>query len=210
MCLKEPCFPDCLKVSLVVPVFKMLVKGLQLKTSTLLVFFLWLVKSFEKFAKNRIVDHLEKCGLFSYFQYGFRSSRSTADLLTVVSDIIARAFNSSGATRAVALDISKAFSRVWHAVLLHKLKSYGISGQIFALLLLFLVIDGFRWFWMRSLHNNIQLMLEFLKALFLVLHFSYYTLMTFLMMFLSVILLSLLMMLLSTLILIRHLICGNN
>ena len=56
----------------------------------------------------------------------FRSSRSTADLLTVVSDRIARAFNRSGATRAITLDISKAFERVWHAGLLHKLKFYGI------------------------------------------------------------------------------------
>ena len=90
-------------------------------------------KVFEKLVNNRIVDHLEKYDLFSDFQYGFRSSRSTADLLTVVSDRIARAFNRSGATRAVALDISKAFDRVWHADLLHKLKSYGISGQIFVI-----------------------------------------------------------------------------
>ena len=90
-------------------------------------------KVFEKLVNNRIVDHLQKCGLFSDFQYGFRSSQSTADLLTVVSDRIARFFNRSGATRAVALDISKAFDRVWHAGLLHKLKSYGISGQIFGL-----------------------------------------------------------------------------
>ena len=41
-------------------------------------------KVFEKLVNNRIVDHLEKCGLFSNFQYGFRSSRSTTDLLTVV------------------------------------------------------------------------------------------------------------------------------
>ena len=75
---------------------------------------------------------------FSDFQYGFRSSRSTADLLTVVSDRIARAFNRSGATRAVTLDISKAFDRVWHAGLLHKLKSYGISSQIFGLISSFL------------------------------------------------------------------------
>ena len=75
--------------------------------------------------------------------------RSTADLLTVVSDRIARAFNRSGATRAVALDISKTFDRVWHAGLLHKLKSYGISGQIFSLISSFLsnrrlrvVLDG--------------------------------------------------------------------
>ena len=106
-------------------------------------------KVFEKLVNNRIVDHLEKCGLFSDFQNGFRSCRSTADLLTVVSDRIARAFNRSEATRAVALDISKAFDRVWHAGLLHKLKSYGISGQIFGLISSFLsnrqlrvVLDG--------------------------------------------------------------------
>ena len=72
----------------------------------------------------------EKCGLFSDFQYGFRSSRSTADLPVVVSDKIARAFNKSRATRAVAPDISKALDRDWHAGHLHKLKSYGISGHI--------------------------------------------------------------------------------
>ena len=62
-----------------------------------------------------------------YVQYGFRSSWSTADLVTAVSDRIVGAFNSSGATRAVALDTSKACDRVWLAGLLHKLKSYGIS-----------------------------------------------------------------------------------
>ena len=56
------------------------------------------------------------------------------DLLTVVSNRIARAFNKSGATRAVALDISKAFDRVWHPDLLHKPNSYGILGQIFGLI----------------------------------------------------------------------------
>ena len=53
---------------------------------------------------------------FSDFQYGSRSSWSTADLLTVISDRIARAFD-----------------KIWHAGLLHKLKSYGIFGQIFGL-----------------------------------------------------------------------------
>ena len=53
-------------------------------------------KVFEKLVNNRIVDHLEKCGLFSDFQYGFRSSRSTVDLLTVVSDRVGRDFNRLG------------------------------------------------------------------------------------------------------------------
>ena len=74
--------------------------------------------------------------------------------------------------------------------------SYGILGQVFGPISSFLinkrlqvVLDG------RS-SKNIELMLEFLKAPFLVLKFSYYILMTFLMS--SVILLSMLMILLST------------
>ena len=105
--------------------------------------------AFEKLVNNRIVNNLKKCGLYSDFRYGFRSSRSTADLLTVVSDRTARAFNRSGATRAVALEISKAFGCVWHVGFPHKLKSYRISGQIFGLISSFpsnrrlqIVLDG--------------------------------------------------------------------
>ena len=66
-----------------------------------------------------------------------------------MSDRIARDFKRSGAIRAVALDISKAFDRVWHADLLHKLKSCEISRQIFGLISSFssnrwlrVVLDG--------------------------------------------------------------------
>ena len=96
------------------------------------------------------------------------------DLLTVLFDRIARAFIRSGSIRAVALDISKAFDRVSHSDLLHKLCLMEFQARYLALFLLFSVIDGFEWFWMGSLPKNIQLMLEFLKAPFLVIHFSYY------------------------------------
>ena len=148
-CLKESCFPDCWKVSSVVLVFKNAGERSTVKNYRPVSLLSVVSKDFEKLLNNRIVDHLEKYRLFSDFQYGFRCSRSTADLLTVVSDRIARAFNRSGATRAVALDISKTFDRVWHAGLLHKLKSYGISGWIFGLISSFLsnrqlqvVLDG--------------------------------------------------------------------
>ena len=49
--------------------------------------------SVAKIMNNGIVDHPQKGCHFADFQYGFRSSRSTADLLTVVSDRIARVFN---------------------------------------------------------------------------------------------------------------------
>ena len=148
-CLKESCFPDCWKVSSVIPVFKNVGERSTAKNYHPVSLFSVVRKVFEKLANNRIVDHLEKCGIFSDFQYDFSSSRLTADLLTVVSDRIARAFNRSGTNRAVALDISKAFDKVWYAGLLHKLKSYGISGQIFGFISSFLsnrrlrvVLDG--------------------------------------------------------------------
>ena len=97
-CLKESCFPDCWKVSLVVPVFKNVGEGSTAKNYFPVSLLSVVSKVFEKLVNNRIVDHLDKCGFFSDFQYGFRSSQSTADLLTVVSDRIARAFKRSGAT----------------------------------------------------------------------------------------------------------------
>ena len=62
---------------------------------------------------------------------------------------MARAFSRCGTTRAAALDISKAFDRVWHADLLCKVRSDGISGQMFGIISSFLsnrrlrvVLDG--------------------------------------------------------------------
>ena len=43
--------------------------------------------------------------------------------------------------------------------LLHKLRSWGISGQIFGLI--FSVVDGFESFWIEILHRSICLLLEF-------------------------------------------------
>ena len=64
-CLKESCFPDGWKVALVVPVFKNI--GERSTASLLSV----VSKVFEKPVNNRIVDHVEKYGLFSDFQYCF-------------------------------------------------------------------------------------------------------------------------------------------
>ena len=110
---------------------------------------------------------------------------------------------------------------LWHLIYPRLLTGFGMRDfftnlsilefqvRYLALFLIFSVIDDFEWFWMESLHKNIQLMLEFFKAPFLVLHFCCYTLLTFLTM-LSVILLSILMILLSILSVFRHLTCGKN
>ena len=83
---KQSCFPDSWKLSSLVPVFKNVGERSIAKNYDPVSVLFVVSKVLEKLVNNRIVDHLEKCGLFSDFQYGFRSSLSTADLLTVVSD----------------------------------------------------------------------------------------------------------------------------
>ena len=110
---------------------------------------------------------------------------------------------------------------LWHLIYPRLLTEFGMlvfftnlilmefQVRYLVLYLLFSVIDDLKWFWMESLHKNIQLMQEFLKVPYLALHFSYYTLMIFLTI-LSVILVSMLTILLSILSVIGHLICGIN
>ena len=128
--LKESCFPDCWKVSLVVPVFENVGARSTGKNYRPVSLLSMVIKVFETLVNNRIVHQLEKCGLFSDFQYGFRSSQSTPDLLTILSNRIARSFNRSGATWTVLLDISKTSDRVWHAGLLDKVMSWNFRWDI--------------------------------------------------------------------------------
>ena len=74
MCLKESCFPDCWKISLVVPVFENFGQRPITKNYRPVSLLPAVSKVFKKLVNNRVVDHLEKCGLFSDFQYGFTSS----------------------------------------------------------------------------------------------------------------------------------------
>ena len=74
-------------------------------------------------------------------QYGFCHSRSIGDLLFYLTEHVSRVLNSQGESRSVALDISKAFDKVWHQGLLHKLLSYGTLVHFTNFLPAFLRID---------------------------------------------------------------------
>jgi hypothetical protein len=71
-------------------------------------------KVFEALLNQHIMAFLERNKLLSDSQYGFRKARSTGDLLTVMTHRWAKALDRWGITVAVALDISRAFDRVWH------------------------------------------------------------------------------------------------
>ena len=148
-CISEGCFPTSWKLSSVCPVFKN--SGVRTDPNKYRPVSLLSVisKLFEAVINLHLKSHLEKNGLLTDFQYGFRSSRSTADVLTVITDRISKCLDKSLDSRAIALDISKAFDKVWHRGLLCKIKSYGISGRLYDIIASFLrgrsmrvVIDG--------------------------------------------------------------------
>ncbi|CAE1157727.1 unnamed protein product [Acanthosepion pharaonis] len=95
-------------------------------------------KIFEALINTGVVNHLTSNNLLSDKQYGFRFARSTADVLTAITETVYRTLQNNGEARAVALDISKAFDRVWHAGLLRKIQGYGITGQLYNVIQSFL------------------------------------------------------------------------
>ena len=68
--LKESCFPDCWKVSSVVPVFKNVGERSTAKNYRPVSLLFVVSKVFEKLVNNSIVHHLEKCGLISSMVLG--------------------------------------------------------------------------------------------------------------------------------------------
>ena len=66
MCLKESCFPDCRKVSSMVPVVKNVGERSTAKNYRPVSLLFVVSKVFEKLVNNRLIDHLKKWGLFLF------------------------------------------------------------------------------------------------------------------------------------------------
>ena len=93
-------------------------------------------KIFEKNIFNKIYCFLIEEKLLNPNQSGFRQSDSCINQLLAITHEIFETFdcNPPLEVRTVFLDISKAFDKVWHEGLLYKLKSMGISGELYNLL----------------------------------------------------------------------------
>ena len=79
-----------------------------------------------------------KNNLISDNQSGFKPGDSCVNQLVSITHEIYQSFDNNHEVRAVFLDISKAFNKVWHKGLIYKLKQNGISGNIFNTIIDFL------------------------------------------------------------------------
>ena len=77
-----------------------------------------------------MVKFLENSGAMNINQHGFRNGRSCLSQLLAHYDFILSKLETGQNVDVIYLDFAKAFDKVDHGVLLHKLNSLGIKGKL--------------------------------------------------------------------------------
>ena len=92
-------------------------------------------KIFENIVFNNLYKHLATHHLISKNQSGFRPGDSTTNQLIDLVNDIHRAFDSTKSleVRAIFLDLSKAFDKLWHDGLIFKMRQNDVSGRLIKL-----------------------------------------------------------------------------
>ena len=117
------------KTANVTPIFK---KGDNSKSSNYRPISLTSIvcKVLEHIIHSQIINHFDNYNLLSSRQFGFRKRHSCESQLLLTVDDLARGLRDGEQIDAVLLDFSKAFDRVPHERLLHKLHFLGVRGNL--------------------------------------------------------------------------------
>ena len=86
-------------------------------------------KVFERLVFKHLFNHLQNNNILSSLQSGFIPGDSTVNQLAYLYHTFCEALDAGKEVRAVFCDISKAFDRVWHAGLIHKLEVAGVTEE---------------------------------------------------------------------------------
>ena len=129
--------PDIWKTAAVVPIYK---KGSRPEPSNYGPVKLTCIcsKILEHNVHSAISQHLEHYQIITDEQHGFHRGRSCESQLRNYYNDFAECLNQKGQCDILLLDFSKAFDRVPHSLLFHKLSHYGINGTLLSWLRSFL------------------------------------------------------------------------
>ena len=84
----------------------------------------------ESIIRDEIVKHMKNNNLFSQYQFGFISGRSTVLQLLHVLNLWIEVLDQGGTLDAIYCDFMKAFDKVPHKRLVYKVEKYGIKGNV--------------------------------------------------------------------------------
>ena len=125
-------FPDKLKISKVVPIFKKKGDKQNIVNYRPISLISNISKIFEKIVCNQLTEYLDNNKLLDEIQHGFRCNRSvTTAAVDFVSTII-ESVDQGDHTVGIFMDLSKAFDSVKHSTLIKKLEFLGISNNSLA------------------------------------------------------------------------------
>ena len=127
--LSSSSFPDVWKKANVHPLFKSGDNSV-LKNYRPISLLNSLGKVLERVIFKHIFNFLRSNAILTPLQSGFVPGDSTVNQLVYLLDTISASVDSGKEVRAVFCDVSKAFDRVWHRGLLHKMESIGIKGSV--------------------------------------------------------------------------------
>ena len=125
--LEESYIPSEWKLVNVVPVHKKDEKG-HLENYRPISLFCIVSKVLERCVLNRIKERLQE--LIVHCQHGFQCGRSCVTNLLETLDHIGAILDSAGQVDCVYLDMSKAFDKVRHDLLINKLRDAGFGGKL--------------------------------------------------------------------------------
>jgi hypothetical protein len=126
--LETGVFPEKLKTSRVVPIFK---SGDPQNCDNYrpITLVSTLSKILEKIVAIRLTNHLQLNNLIFENQFGFQRNMSTEHNLLKVVNFISSALNNGNHCIGIFLDLKKAFDVCSHDILLKKLLKYGLDGS---------------------------------------------------------------------------------
>lgn len=127
LCLSLGQFPNILKNSIVVPVFKSGEKD-SITNYRPIALLPTIAKMLEKIINIRLVNYLEKNSIISNHQYGFRTKKSSVDAIETLVTHVVQGLDGKKKCIGVFLDIAKAFDTVSVPLLIRKLEFIGIRG----------------------------------------------------------------------------------
>ena len=127
--LSSSLIPTSFKKAAIIPVFKSGDKSLPSNYRPISLTSV-LSKVIEKIIRKQVLTFLSHRGYLNNTQHGFRSGRSCLSALLDVYDNIMHMINNKSTVDMIYLDFSKAFDKVDHGILLHKLRYLGITGRL--------------------------------------------------------------------------------